>query len=188
VGHGLGSLFNRRVGLVGALVIIAVGIAVTVAIAQLLPKQDEPEETATATATASAAPTACKALDPPYGDPPRDFTYAAVDESRRAETVKALKLDEAGGKVDVLTAKQESSDLSLGEIVGVPSQDPARYASSLIASFRTAGAKVEGGDGYAILPLASGKQVAVGVKGCRTVLITALDPEAAKFLAAAIFS
>ena len=47
-----------------------------------------------------------------------------MDESRRAETVKALKLDEADGKVDVLAAKQTSSDLSLGEIVGVPSQDP----------------------------------------------------------------
>jgi len=184
VGHGLGSLFNRRVGPLGALIIIAVGITVTVGIAQLLPEQDKPETTATATAT----PTACKALDPPYGDPPQDFTYAAVDEARRAETVKALKLDETDGKVDVLTAKQTSSNLSLGEIVGVPSQDPAQYASSLIASFQTAGAKVEDGNGYAILPLASGKQVAVGVKGCRTVLITALDPEAAKFLAAAIFT
>ena len=111
-----------------------------------------------------------------------------MDESRRAETVKALKLDEADGKVDVLAAKQKSSDLSLGEIVGIPSQDPAKYASSLIASFQSGGAKVEGGDGYAILPLESGKQVAVGVKGCRTVLISALDPEAVKFLAAAIFT
>ena len=184
----MGSLFNRRVGPLGALIIIAVGIAVTIAIAQVLPKKDKPEQTATATATVTAAPTACKALDPPYGSPPQDFTYDPVEESRRAETVKALKLDEADGKVDVLAAKQTSSDLSLGEIVGIPSQDPAQYASSLVASFQTGGAKVEGGNGYAILPLASGKQVAVGVKGCRTVLVTALDPEAVKFLAAAIFS
>jgi hypothetical protein len=188
VERGLGSLFNRRVGPLGALIIVAVGIAVTIGIAQLLPKKDEAEKTATATATATAAPTACKALDPPYGAPPQDFTYDAVDEARRAETVKALKLDEAEGKVDVLAAKQTSSNLSLGEIVGIPSQDPAQYASSLIASFQTGGAKVEAGNGYAILPLESGKQVAVGVKGCRTVLISALDPEAVKFLAAAIFT
>ena len=179
----MGSLFNRRVGPLGALLIIAAGIAITLAIAQLLPEPEPAERSATATAT----PRPCQALEPPYGEPPPDFAYEPVPESRRAQTVKALRVDETEGKVDVRQAKQTSSGLSLGEIVGVPGKDPARYASSLIASSQASGAKVEGGRGYAILPLASGKQVAVGVKGCRTVLISALDPEATKFLAAAIF-
>ena len=98
------------------------------------------------------------------------------------------KVTEAEGKVDVSAAKQTSTNLTLGEIVGVPAKDPAKYASSLIASSQASGAKVQPGNGHAILPLESGKQVGVGVKGCRTVLISALDPEAVKFLAAAIFS
>jgi hypothetical protein len=179
----LGSLFNRRVGPLGVLIIVAVGVAITLGIAQLLPER-EPERTASATPT----PTPCRALDPPYGDPPQDFTYEPVAESRRAETVTALRLDEAAGTVDVLAAKQKSSGLSLGEIVGVPSENPADYAASLVANFQTGGAQVERGRGYAILPLESGKRVAVGVKGCRTVMISALDPNATKFLAAAIFS
>ena len=165
----MGSLFNRRVGPLGALIIVAVGIAVTIGIAQLLPKKDEPEKTATATATATAAPTACKALDPPYGSPPQDFTYDAVDESRRAETVKALKLDEADGKVDVLTARQTSSGLSLGEIVGVPEPGPREYASSLIASFQSGGAEVDARQRLRD-PAARERQAGRGRRrGCRTV-------------------
>jgi hypothetical protein len=186
VERGLGSFFNRRVGPVVALVFLAVGMAAVVAVAQLLPeKQDEPAKTASATPTPTATP--CTEAEPPYGEPPRDFTYEPVAESRRAQTVKALKLDEAEGKVDVRQAQQKSSGLSLGEVVGVPSKNPADYASRLIASSEASGAKVEPGNGYAILPLASGKGVAVGVKGCRTVMVSALDPNATKFLAAAIF-
>ena len=181
----MGSLFNRRVGPLGALIIVAVGIAVTIGIAQLLPKQDEAEKTATATATATAAPTACKRSTRPTARRRRTSAYDAVDESRRAETVKALKLDEAEGKVDVLAAKQTSSDLSLGELVGVPEPGPGevRVLARSRAS-RAAARRSRRGNGYAILPLESGKQVAVGVKGCRTVLITAQDPDAVKFLAA----
>jgi hypothetical protein len=180
-----GDLFNRRVGPVGALIIVAVGLAITVAIAQLIPEK-KPETKASATPTATA--TSCQELDPPYGEPPNEFRYEPVEESRRAQTVKALRLDEAEGRVDVRQARQTTSGISLGEIVGVPSRSPADYASRLIASSQASGAEVEQGRGYAILPLASGKGVAVGVKGCRTVLISAADPEAIKFLAAAIFS
>lgn len=183
-----GNIFNRRVGPLAALIIVAVGLAVTVAIAQVIPKPEREEPPTTASATPTAAATPCQELDPPYGEPPDEFSYVPVDESRRAQTVKALRLDEAEGKVDVRQAKQTTSGLSLGEIVGVPGKDPADYASRLIASSQTSGAEVQQGGGYAILPLASGKGVAVGVKGCRTVLISAADPEAIKFLAAAIFS
>lgn len=185
--RGLGSFFNRRVGPLAAFLFLAVGFGVVVAVAQVLPskKDDKPAETASATPTATI--TACEEADPPYGEPPQDFSYEPVEESQRAKTVKALRLDEAEGKVDVRQAQQTSSGLSLGEIVGVPSKNPADYASRLVASSQASGSKVETGDGYAILPLASGKGVAVGVKGCRTVMISALDPNATKFLAAAIF-
>jgi hypothetical protein len=70
----------------------------------------------------------------------------------------------------------------------VPSKNPAKYASDLVASVQTGGAKIERQAGYVIVPLANGRGVAVGIKGCRTVLISAQDPNATKFLAAAIFS
>ena len=92
-------------------------------------------------------------------------------ESKRAQTVTSLKLDEAEGKVDVRDAKQNSSGLTLASIVGVPSQDPTRYASELVASVQTGGAKIEERNGYVIVPLSNGRGVAIGIKGCRTVLI-----------------
>lgn len=185
--RGLGSFFNRRVGPVAALVFLVAGMAVVVAVAQVLPSKQDDRPVKTASATPTATVTRCEEADPPYGEPPQDFTYEPVEESQRARTVKALQLDEAEGKVDVRQVKQTSSGLSLGEVVGVPSKDPADYASRLVASSEASGSKVEKGDGYAVLPLASGKGVAVGVKGCRTVMISALDPNATKFVAAAIF-
>lgn len=183
MGRGLGSFFHRRV--LGALLILAVGLGVAFAVTQWL--RDEPAAVAPA-AEATAVATACRDADPPYGEPPQDFSYEPVDEARRVRTVTALRLDEAEGKVDVRQVKQTSSGISLGEVVGVPSADPAAYASRLVASSQAGGAKIEQGSGYAILPLASGKGVAVGVKGCRTVMVSALDPNATKFLAAAIFA
>lgn len=186
----LGSLFNRRVGLLGSLLIVGIGFALIVVIAQFLPSKGDDKETASATppASASSVPTACQELDPPYGDPPNEFTYEPVAESKRAQTVKALRLDEAEGKVDVRDIRQTTSGINLGSLVGVPSKDPANYASRLVASAQVGDSKVERGNGYAILPLNSGAQVAVGVKGCRTVLISAQDPSAIKFVAAVLFS
>ena len=85
--RGLGSLFNRRVGPLGALLIVAIGIAVTIGIAQLLPEKKPPEKTATATVT--AAPTACQALDPPYGTPPDDFSFEFNGRPERLTGVAA---------------------------------------------------------------------------------------------------
>lgn len=182
----MGGFFNRRVGPLAALLFLGVGMAIVIAVAPLVSpnKDDEP---VTTSATPTATVTKCEEADPPYGEPPQDFSYEPVEESVRAKTVKALQLDEAEGKVDVRKAQQTSSGLSLGEVVGVPSQSPAKYASRLVASSQASGSKIETENGYAILPLASGKGVAVGVKGCRTVLISALDPNATKFIAAAIF-
>jgi hypothetical protein len=39
-----------------------------------------------------------------------------------------------------------------------------------------------------IVPLSNGRGVAIGIKGCRTVLISAQDPNATTFLATAIFN
>ncbi|MBE2315549.1 hypothetical protein DVA67_006150 [Solirubrobacter sp. CPCC 204708] len=172
------GLFNRRVGPLGALVIVAVGIALTVAVAQLLPERDEPETAATPTPTA----TPCKALDPPYGKPPQDLTYDPVDAATRAQTVEALHPEEGGGKVDVREVRQ--GGVVVGRIVGVTSRDPTKYAARLIAS---ADGELERGTGYAILPLESGARVAIGVKGCRTVLVNARDTDGTRLLAAAIF-
>lgn len=189
MGRGLRSLLNRRLGLLGTVIFLAVAIAVIVVVAQFLPsKGDDSERTAatpTPTATASAVP--CKVLDPPYGSAPQDFAYVPVTEDKRVQTVKALRLDEAEGKVDVRDVQQTSSKLNLGSLVGVPSADPADYASRLIASSQATGSEVERASRYALIPLRSGKQIAVGVKGCRTVMITAADPEATKFIASAIF-
>lgn len=185
------SLLNRRLGLLGTVIFLAVAIAAIVAVAQFLPSKgdDEPERTAASpTATATAKPSACKPVDPPYGTPPDDFTYAPVEEAKRAQTVTALRLDEAEGKVDVREARQTSSGLSLGSIVGVPSKTPDEYATDLVASVAAGGAEVQRANGYAIVPLKSGSSVAVGVKGCQTVLVNAQDPNAVQFLAAAIFS
>jgi hypothetical protein len=184
----LRSLLNRRLGLLGTVIFLAVAFGAIVLVAQLLPSKGDDKERASATPTATAAATECKALDPPYGTAPQDFAYVPVAEDKRVQTVKALRLDEAEGKVDVRDVQQTSSKLNLGSLVGVPSKDPADYASRLVASVQTTGAEVERGNGFALVPLESGKKIAVGVKGCRTVLISAADPEAVKFVAAAVFS
>ena len=186
--RALRSLLNRRLGLLGTVIFLAVAFGAIVAVAQLVPSKGDDKERASATPTATAAATECKALDPPYGTAPQDFAYVPVAEDKRVQTVKALRLDEAEGKVDVRDVQQTSSKLNLGSLVGVPSKDPIDYASRLIASSQATGAEVERASRYALIPLQSGKQIAVGVKGCRTVMISASDPEAVKFIAAAIFS
>ncbi|WP_121255586.1 hypothetical protein [Solirubrobacter pauli] len=182
------SLLNRRLGLLGTVIFLAVAIAVIVVVAQFLPSKGDESERTAATPTATAEATPCQELDPPYGTPPQDFDYVPVAEDKRAQTVKALRLDEAEGKVDVRDVQQSSSKLNLGSLVGVPSKDPIDYASRLIASSQATGSEVQRAGRYALIPLQSGKQIAVGVKGCRTVMITAADPEAVKFLASAVFS
>ena len=189
MGRGLRSLLNRRLGLLGTAIFLAVAFGAIVLVAQFLPsKGDDDKERAAATATPTATATPCEEQDPPYGTAPQDFEYVPVAEDKRVKTVKALRLDEADGKVDVRDVQQRSSKLTLGSLVGVPSKDPIDYASRLIASSQATGAEVERASRYALIPLQSGKQIAVGVKGCRTVMISASDPEAVKFIAAAIFS
>jgi hypothetical protein len=179
------NVFNRRVGIVGSAIIVGLGFALTVAVAQLLPEKKRPQP-AKATPTASAV--ACTPQDPPYGAVPEGFAYAPVADAARKQTVKALDLDEAAGRVDVRQAQERASGAVYGRIVGVPSKNPIDYAARLVASAQASGTKVERAAGYAFIPLESGTQVAVGVKGCRTVLISGQDRAATRSLAAAVFS
>jgi hypothetical protein len=72
--------------------------------------------------------------------------------------------------------------------VRVPSADPAAYAGEVVGTAESAGAPVTKGKGYDVLPLQGGSVVAVGVRGCSTILISAQDPKAVPFLADAVFT
>ena len=134
--------------------------------------------------TATATP--CKEVADPFGPPPDTFAYEKVDEKTRAKTVKALGLDEAGGKVEMRAARR--TGLTLGTLVRVPSEDPGAYADELVTTAEQAHAPVTKAKGYDVLPLSGGSVVAVGVRGCATILISAADPSAVPFLADAVFA
>jgi hypothetical protein len=56
--------------------------------------------------------------------------------------------------------------LTLGQLVGVPDKtDPGRLRGVVVAAAEGDGAKVTHSNGYAILPLETGQNVAVGVRG-----------------------
>src|ERR1700754_1750875 len=153
-------LMQRHLRLPALLVLIVVALALAWGLSKLLGQgEEQPAATAQSTATAAAAP--CHDVAKPYGDAPDGFAYEKVDEATRKKTIAALRLDEAGGRVDMRKATR--GGLELGSIVGVPSKDPAEYASSLVAAAEGGGAKVTRGNGYVIIPLTSGQNVAVGV-------------------------
>jgi len=110
----------------------------------------------------------------PVRTPPDGFAYETVDEKTRAKTVKALKLDEAGGKVEMRAARRGGQ--TLGTLVRVPSENPGAYARGLVDTAERSGAPVTNSKGYDVLPLQGGSVVAVGVRGCATILISASDP------------
>jgi hypothetical protein len=178
------GLLNRRLGPLGLLVVALCGIAAAYGLSKVLPsKQDDP--VASATPTPSAAP--CTPVADTFGSPPDTFSYDKVDEKTRANTVKALNLDQADGKVEMVKAGR--GGLTLGQLVAVPdTTDPAQYASSLVAAAQGSGAAVTRKPGYAVVPLQNGQKVAVGVRGCDTILISAQDPNAVAFLAESVFN
>jgi hypothetical protein len=177
-------LMQRHLRLPALIAVIVFAVALAWGLSQLLPNKNDDEPTAQSTATPAATP--CTDVAKPYGDAPDGFAYEKVDEATRVKTVKALNLDEAGGRVDMRKATR--GGLELGSIVGVPSKDPADYASSLVAAAQGGGAKITKGNGYLIIPLASGQNVAVGVRGCKTILISSQDPNGTKYLAENVFS
>jgi hypothetical protein len=177
-------VLDRRLGLKSIIAVLVVTLAVVAGISQLIKK--DPNAPADGSASATAAPTACVETADAYGTAPDGFTYEKVDEATRAKTVKALNLDEAAGRVDMRAARREG--LTLGTLVGVPSRDPNGYVTELVKSAQTGGAPVTKKKGYAVIPLNGGTVVAVGVRGCRAVLISATDPKAVPFLADAVFA
>jgi hypothetical protein len=168
---------NRRVGLPVVLVIFVAVIAGLVLITPALQGDDEPEAVQETPVAAACTPVA-----DPFGSPPDGFTYDKVDEDTRQKTVAALRLDAAG--VDMRAARQGA--LTLGTLVGVPSKDPQAYMDELVSTAEKR-SPVSRQQGFALLPLESGTVVAVGVRGCTAVLISAQDPNAVRFLATAVF-
>jgi hypothetical protein len=168
---------NRRLGLVPVLIILAVTIAALVAITPLINGSDEGEPERAATAT----PGACTPIADPFGSPPDSFAYEKVDEKTRQTTIKALRLDD---RVEMRAARRDG--LTLGTLVGAPSKDPQAYVDDLVSTAEK-GTEVSRQRGYTVIPLESGTVVAVGVRGCTAVMISAQDPQAVRFLAEAVF-
>jgi len=178
------GLLNRRLGPVGLLIVAVCGVAVAFGLSKVVPKKhDDPVASATPTPTVQP----CTRAASTFGDPPDTFSYEKVDAKTRANTIKALGLDQSEGQVEMV--KVGRGGLTLGQLVGVPDDtDPADYAASLVASAQGSGAKVTKGKGYAIIPLSNGSKVGVGIRGCDTILISAQDPNAVQFLAENVFT
>jgi hypothetical protein len=175
-------VLDRHLGPKALLVVVVFAVLLAWGLSQLIKKDDPGPGSASVTATA----TPCKEVGDPFGRPPDTFAYEKVDEKTRAKTVKALNLDEAGGKVEMRAARR--TGLTLGTLVRVPSKDPSAYADRLVSTAERGGAPVKRSKGYAVLPLQGGSVVAVGVRGCATILISAADPSAVPFLAGAVFA
>jgi hypothetical protein len=175
-------VLDRRLGLKSVIAVLVVTVLAVAGIAQLIKK----DPSGSADVSATAAPATCVETADAYGTAPDGFKYEKVDEATRAKTVKALKLDEAAGRVDMRAARRDG--LTLGTLVGVPSLDANGYVAELVKSAQTGGAPVTKKKRYAVIPLDGGTVVAVGVRGCRAVLISATDPKAVPFLADAVFA
>ena len=179
------AVLDRHLGPKALVVVVVCALALAWGLSQLL-KKDPEESAGTAGPAVTSTATPCKEVSDPFGAPPDTFAYEKVDEKTRANTVKALNLDETGGKVEMRAARR--TGLTLGTLVRVPSQDPSAYADQLVATAKRANAPVKAGKGYEVLPLAGGSVVAVGVRGCATILISAPDPSAVPFIADAVFT
>jgi hypothetical protein len=177
-------VLDRHLGPKALLVVVVLAVAFAWGVSQLISKDKDDPATGTASVTATATP--CKDTADPFGAPPDTFAYEKVTEKTRAATVKALNLDEAEGKVEMRAARR--TGLTLGTLVRVPSKTPETYSSQLVQTAQSGGAPVTKAKGYSVLPLQNGTVVAVGVRGCSTILISAQDPKAVPFLADAVFA
>jgi hypothetical protein len=165
-----------------------VGIVAAVAVVVVLlagggGEDPAPATAAAPTATASPAATPCRDAKSPYGSAPGGFAYERADAATREKTVKALGLDPEG--VDMRIARR--TGISLGSLVGVPTQDPGAYVDQVIGRAQASGAKVEDDHGFEVISLSNGSDVAIGARGCRAVLVTSQDPNGVRYLASAVF-
>ena len=177
-------MLDRHLGPKALVVVVVFAVALAFGLSQLLKK--DPSDPATGSADVTATATPCQDVADPFGPPPDTFAYEKVDEKTRAKTVESLNLDEAEGKVEMRAARR--SGLTLGTLVRVPSKNPSAYADGLVETAERGGAPVRKSKGYTVLPLQGGSVVAVGVRGCSTILISASDPTAVPFLADAVFA
>jgi hypothetical protein len=177
-------VLDRHLGPKALLAVVVFALVLAWGLSQLIGKDADDPPAGSASATATGAP--CRDVPDPFGSPPDTFAYEKVSEKTRAKTVKALNLDEAGGKVEMRAARR--TGLTLGTLVRVPSKEPSAYAQGLVATAERSGAPVTRSKGYTVLPLQGGAVVAVGVRGCATILISASDPTAVPFLADAVFA
>jgi hypothetical protein len=178
-------VLDRHLGPKALLVVVVFAFVLAWGLSRLITggKDDPPASTS---AAVSATATPCVKIADPFGAPPDSFTYEKVSEKTRAGTVKALNLDEGGGTVEMRAVRR--TGLTLGTIVRVPSDDPGAYASQLVDTAQRAGAPIKKAKGYDVLPLQGGSVVAVGVRGCSTMLISAQDPTAVPFIADTVFA
>lgn len=168
----------------GVLLVVALVLAgAVVAFLLLRGGGAEPANTGVATYGPSATATPCVEAKPPYGSAPGGFKYEKADAQTREKTVKALGL--TNPDVDMRLARR--GGITLGSLVGVPSEDPASYVSTVIGRARASGAGVTSGQGFTVITLSNGAGIAIGTKGCRAVMITSQDPNGMTYLASAVF-
>jgi hypothetical protein len=172
---------QRRLGPRATIAVVAgifvVGVGVFLALGGSLHHKAAKAVTVTTT-------TQCSDASNPYGAAPDGFAYEPVDEATRSKTMKALSLDDSGGRVDMREAKR--GGVTLGTIVGVPSPDPGAYVSRIVGQAQAGGVQVTKAPGYAVIPLPDGTHVAIGVRGCLAVLISSQDPNGVTYLATAV--
>ena len=170
---------NRRVGLPVVIVIFVAVIVGLVLLTPVLQGDDDAPETAKETPVAAA----CTPVADPFGSPPDGFTYEKVDEETRAEDDRRAaagrgRRGHARGAPRPAHARhaRERAEQGLPRRTWTSSSRPPRSARRSRAR-----------QGFALIPLESGTVVAVGVRGCTAVLISAQDPNAVRFLATAVF-
>ena len=181
------KLLDRRLNMWWSIGVVVFALALGIGASELIQRhQNKHKPAASATDTPTPAATPCTEANPPYGEAPDGFKYTEAPEAQRKKSVAALRLDERSGRVDMRLVQR--TGLTLGSLIGVPSKDPANYAATMVASAQSAGVNVTRAAHYALIPLATGgQQVAVGVKGCKAILISSQDPNATKYLAEVIF-
>jgi hypothetical protein len=146
----------------------------------------EPDATtaSASTDTPTPAPTPCTKLKQPYGSPPGGFKYEKADASTRAKTITALGIQSDG--VDMRLARR--GGITLGSLVGISSGDPGDYVSTVLGRAQSSGTKIEKDAGFSVITVPNGADIAIGVKGCRAVMITSQDPNGVRYLASAVFA
>jgi hypothetical protein len=146
---------------------VAIGVAVNVVAAHRESKD-----------RAAATPAPCRPAHPRYGKAPQGLTYAPANAQLRRRTLRSLQL---GGGADLQLLQRDG--VVYGEVVGVPSRDPQGYVDHLV---REAKGEAKPGPGYSLIPFADNDAVAVGVRGCRAVYVSAATPDDVRVLAPAV--